>query len=587
MGTGLIGPAAWTRRHVRGRRSDRDPASAAGQVAWSEASIARAVTALPFPQTLIDRLAVLAENRTALTALPSGFGALGRLALRSPAAAPLARLLPRPQQRLVRAYHLIRAAGLFDRSWYLSRHPVPARGRTDPLRHFLEEGTARGFLPAAEWVGLDAESCAALANRHGKAGRELWRYMRYGRAPGADGFRDLATGTLGPFAAAPFLGALEAAIGDEKLPLDLLIVDHAMGGGANRYRNARVAEATAQGAAVGLLTYRVQERLFVLELALGGRHLAVASPDLPTLEPLLLRFVPGLTLLNNIVSYPDAIGMLKLTHRVAGDGALEVPLHDYFAICPSLNLLDDQSRYCGVPELSRCRTCLAQVALPLPGQQATRDIDGWRAAWATVLRRANSIVGFSRSSRELLARAYPWLDSACTELRPHRVDYLPSRSVALDFAADLHIGVVGEISVAKGAAIVAAIDRHLRDTGSAIRLSVIGTLDKHQRCDVPETGRYRVADLPRLIGELRVNVCLIPSIWPETFCYVAEELLGLGMPVAVFDLGAPAERVRTSPRGVVLESMDPARIVGDLQVFWRSLQAANQAEPARLLVPAA
>ena len=104
---------------------------------------------------------------------------------------------------------------------------------------------------------------------------------------------------------------------------------------------------------------------------------------------------------------------------------------------------------------------------------------------------------------------------------------------------------------------------------------------------MPETGRYRVADLPRLIGELRVNVCLIPSIWPETFCYVAEELLGLGMPVAVFDLGAPAERVRTSPRGVVLESMDPARIVGDLQVFWRSLQAANQAEPARPLVPAA
>ena len=211
------------------------------------------------------------------------------------------------------------------------------------------------------------------------------------------------------------------------------------------------------------LTYRVQEQFFVLELALGGRHLAVASPDLPTLEPLLLRLVPGLTLLNNIVSYPDAIGMLELTHRVAGDGALEVPLHDYFAICPSLNLLDDQSRYCGVPELSRCRTCLAQVALPLPGQQATRDIDGWRAAWATVLRRADRIVGFSRSSRELLARAYPGLDPARIELRPHRVDYLPSRPVALDFAADLHIGVVGEISVAKGAAIVAAIDRHLRD----------------------------------------------------------------------------------------------------------------------------
>ena len=78
------------------------------------------------------------------------------------------------------------------------------------------------------------------------------------------------------------------------------------------------------------------------------------------------------------------------------------------SIRPSLNLLDDQSRYCGVPELSRCRTCLAQVALPLPGQQATRDIDGWRAAWATVQERIDTTTATGRLLRNIIATLAEW-----------------------------------------------------------------------------------------------------------------------------------------------------------------------------------
>jgi hypothetical protein len=36
----------------------------------------------------------------------------------------------------------------------------------------------------------------------------------------------------------------------------------------------------------------------------------------------------------------------------------------------------------------------------------------------------------------------------------------------------------------------------------------------------------------------------IPSIWPETYCYVLSAALRSGTQVAVFDLGAQAERVR-------------------------------------------
>ena len=48
-----------------------------------------------------------------------------------------------------------------------------------------------------------------------------------------------------------------------------------------------------------------------------------------------------------------------------------------------------------------------------------------------------------------------------------------------------------------------------------------------------------------LIESHGVNMVLFPSIWPETFSYVVGELTHMAVPIVAFDLGAPAERLRT------------------------------------------
>ena len=196
--------------------------------------------------------------------------------------------------------------------------------------------------------------------------------------------------------------------------------------------------------------------------------------------------------------------MIDTIRRVtASSGAkLELPLHDFFAVCPSFNLLDDRQEFCGVPELDRCRACIARVDLPEPVCDAPRDIDAWREAWSPLLLEARDIIAFSGSSRELLARAYPDLGHQRVVVRPHTVDYLPQRKVAVETNAPLHIGVVGEISYAKGAEVVAELFDLLQRTRSPVRLSVIGTLDKRYAGDIPQTGRYRAVDLPDLLAEL-------------------------------------------------------------------------------------
>ncbi len=411
--------------------------------------------------------------------------------------------MPSADRHLIKLHRLVRRAGLFESQWYRDRYPAAAAAGGDLLRHFLERGAARGHLPSPLWRGLDADGCAALAERHGKAGRSLWRHMLAQRGPGGDAFDSVGMSgreltRSGPLTPHGFARALDRTLStDSSLTLDLLVVDHAMGGGANRYRNERLAEMLGQGGTVGLLTYRLRLDRYLLELCDGETCIIVATACLPELVELMQRLTIERILLNNLASYPDVMEMIQILRRavLAGGARLDFPVHDFFAVCPSYRLLDDRQEFCGVPPLQRCRACLPKVVLPASVPNSPRDIDAWRTIWAGLLDVTSQIVAFSNSSRELLARAYPGLDPQRIVVQPHDVSYLPARTVEWSTDASLHIGVVGEISFAKGAEVVAALHRELQHRQSPIKLSVIGTLDRQYEAAIPQTGRYRTADL--------------------------------------------------------------------------------------------
>ncbi len=162
---------------------------------------------------------------------------------------------------------------------------------------------------------------------------------------------------------------------------------------------------------------------------------------------------------------------------------------------------------------------------------------------------------------------------------PHRVDYRPARLPSVDPAAPLCVGVVGQISVQKGARIVAdllaRIDREERD----IRVVVIGALDLRvvsKRLRI--TGRYERKDLVDLIEANGVNMLFFPSIWPETFSYVVEETMRLRLPIVAFDLGAPAERLRGYDLGRLCAEVSADAALDTLVAFHEEL-AAPRAPP--------
>lgn len=335
-----------------------------------------------------------------------------------------------------------------------------------------------------------------------------------------------------------------------------LVFDHAMGGGANHFRDERVSAWRAQGEAVWLVTPHLPTQTYLVDRDPGGKDDVAAYDSLPALLAALPA--PSRIVINSLVSWDDPLQVLDWIHarQQAGTPVIYY-LHDYHPACPAWTLVDDTGRYCGIPPLSRCATCLPNNPAPFLGLMPRLDVGEWRAAWTRVLAAAEQRVAFSQASIDVLRLAFPGLAGVDVALEPHDTSYIRREPVAPRFDDPLVIAVVGQINRYKGAGIVREMVALIDAAGLPARVVVVGTLDDPPVSPALRiTGPYRAGELPDLLRRERVGVCLLPSIWHETFSYVTSELMALDMPLAVFDLGAPAERVRGYGRGCIIPAVE-------------------------------
>ncbi|NPA29522.1 MAG: glycosyltransferase [Epsilonproteobacteria bacterium] len=349
--------------------------------------------------------------------------------------------------------------------------------------------------------------------------------------------------------------ALRVVASSLKTPISV-VFDHDLGGGANHYAQKQMEK---PGANTLLIRYDFYRGRYLLWWRFGDESLRFAVSDFDQLTPLLARLTVGEVSVNNLVSYPDPLSLLKKLQSLAQTkGAkLRYLLHDYHAVCPSYTLLDHGGGYCGVPQdRQTCKKCLEANSLEwrnfLP-KGYEPDIDEWRESWGAFLKACDEIVTFSHTSAAILTRAYPELPADNIAVIPHKVEDMPKITPPVSTGRPVTVGVLGAINQAKGAGVVRAMCEIIEKEKMPVRVVVIGQITEPLPKSVATiTGRYKREDLPRLVEENGIDLFFIPSIWPETFSYTAEEVMQMGLPLMVFDLGAPAERVRHYDRGIVI-----------------------------------
>lgn len=340
----------------------------------------------------------------------------------------------------------------------------------------------------------------------------------------------------------------------------ILVFDHSMGGGANRYRDERIQEWLRASSGVFLITPDIARLEFKLCVYRNAHAtVTVSDPDIGRLCGMLEAVSPIEIHVNDLVGFEAPLDILEWCLSQRGRGAaLHFHLHDFHAVCPAFTLIDARGRYCGVPERDVCAACLPANAQHTLGMDTGRSIDEWRDGWERFLLACDGIHAFSDASVRILHRAFPLLCDRPIDVRPHVPVTQPHRRVCVVPNVPVVVGIVGHISMPKGAGMIREMAARARARNLPVVFVVIGTLEGGAPAQDPVRvlGAYERSSLPDIVEAAGIGMCMLPSICPETYSYVTDEIMQMDLPLAVFDIGAPAERVARYAKGILISRMD-------------------------------
>ncbi|MEM9223556.1 MAG: glycosyltransferase [Pseudomonadota bacterium] len=226
--------------------------------------------------------------------------------------------------------------------------------------------------------------------------------------------------------------------------------------------------------------------------------------------------------------------------------------HDHQPLCPRLTFLDSEDRYCGETDAQRCVACLASTSATFEWVR----IEDWRARFRNYLGNAEVV---SAPSEAAALRARRLVDAAKVEVHQHPEPHLrdvepltqPTRTNGVR-----RILILGAIGPHKGANLLAAMVRDMRRRKLPLHLDIVGytsSKEIHNGPNVSLHGRYDGdRDAVHRVRSIHPDLCLITSIWPETYVFTLSVAMALNIPVATFDLGAQAERARAYCRSSIL-----------------------------------
>ena len=375
---------------------------------------------------------------------------------------------------------------------------------------------------------------------------------------------------------------VEMKLLNRKLDVPTIVAfDHDLGGGATAYLVEKRRLALREGYRFVTIRYNIVSNRFYFTYQYKQYEMEFFANDLETALGELMRVDE--IWINELVTYQNLYGTLERILRLKREqGAkLLMLLHDFFALCPAVNLIDAEGKYCGVPSCEVCDKCIPDNRSNACTEYGTGTL--WRTKFREFLSNCDEIRAFSDDTARLFKRAYP--DVYNLHVIPHAPHYLPAVKKNKKTTETFNIGLIGVLCYKKGLEVVKALAGYIEENELNIRLRLIGTSDEEIESPVfSQTGRYTREEIPRLTLEQDIDMFLIPSVWPETFSYTTSEIISMGFPVAVLPVGAPVERVKRYAKGLVLKDEKPENIVEEMISLWKTLgESELPVEKRRLL----
>jgi len=356
---------------------------------------------------------------------------------------------------------------------------------------------------------------------------------------------------------------LTADLKDKK---PLVAFDHNLGGGATSYLDNLKRKKINDGEKMIIIRYDANRHVFLLSYFYEKFNISYRFKRFNDLNKIIKIVGIQTIYVNELVTYPNLYKTLEqiIAMKEKFGAKLIMLLHDYFAICPTINLLDTKNCYCDLPDLGDCESCIRNNLFNnYPKYESMKK---WREEWGAFLCACDEVIAFSNSSGELLRKIYGEVRSL--SVIPHKVNYVPRLNKTHKMTKSLNIGLMGILNNHKGIEIIHHMLKQIEDENLNVRIILIGSSEGAvHHSSFYETGRYSQESLPRLTLQNDIDLFFISSICPETFSYTTEEAMKMGLPVTVFNLGAPAERVKYYEKGLIISKIDARTALDEIILF--------------------
>jgi glycosyltransferase involved in cell wall biosynthesis len=320
------------------------------------------------------------------------------------------------------------------------------------------------------------------------------------------------------------------------------------------------------------------------------RHIAAFAELLETIRPDVVHFHHFILL---------GIDLLTLTRTVLPQCRIVFTFHEFFTMCDArghLVRLTDGS-LCSEPSPVRCHQCLPDYS---PDHFLLRKM------W--FMRHLKVVDRYACVGRFQIAHHVNW------GIDPNKIFFVPNGErnkahIALPAPLDgprNRFGFFGQLVDAKGVHILLRAVDILRNSGftnfkvelngdniryatDPVREEIETFLAAESQRPAPQqlvsnNGAYQADQIESRM--LRIDWCLVPSIWWETFVLVISEAWMFKRPVICSNVGAMAERIRHDVDGLCFQVADPSSLAAAMHRaatepgLWQRLSAAAPKAPS-------
>lgn len=215
-----------------------------------------------------------------------------------------------------------------------------------------------------------------------------------------------------------------------------------------------------------------------------------------------------------------------------------ITLHDFYCLCPTINMLYMMEKCCIDDEKKDCQNCLNNKI-------NTRNdiVSSWQHDWNNFLKKFNKIIVPSENTQKYINR---YFDDLNIDVIEHGIDINKSDYKCSIEEKQFNVAFVGVMAKHKGGKILEELVNKCNN--SQIKFHLFGIsefegLNKNKKNYIYH-GKYNRNDLPKLLKENKINLVCSFSIWPETYSYTLTEEVASGVPVLAFDIGAVGDRIK-------------------------------------------